>query len=178
MAVRHTTIDAHHAPGADDALGTAPPVSAGPQPCAAWLSRVLDRQLELFGSLDTLSKAQSASVASGDTDTLLNILARREDIIRAIVSLSERVAPINATWPDLASVLPQAQRVELRRRIDAIDHAVREIAKRDDADRSALERERGSIADELVSMGRVRGAVNAYAPAKPIPGPRFQDQTG
>ena len=163
---------------AEDALGIAPSLADGPRAAATWLTRVLDRQLELFASLDTLSRQQSQCVVNGDTDSLLAILARRDVIIHAIVSLSERIAPINAAWPDLAAVVPEQQRAELRRRIDAIDAAVRDIAQRDDADRSALEQARGTIADELVSIGRVRGAVNAYAPAPSFPSPRFQDRTG
>lgn len=163
---------------AETAPGDAPPISAGPVIGAQWLMRILDRQIEQFAALDALSRQQSAAVTSGDTDTLLAVLAKREDVIRAIVELSERVAPVNAAWPDLASVLPDQMRVDLRHRIDAIDKAARDIAQRDDADRTALESARTAIADELVAMGRVRGAVNAYARPATTTAPRFQDRTG
>jgi hypothetical protein len=178
MAVMNPASDNQRAQSAKSASCGAPPVAAGAVACAEWLTRVLDRQLALFARLDELSREQSSSVSSGDADTLLSILARRENVIRDIAELSERVSPVRSTWPDLSSVVPEAQRRELRTRMDAIDRAVRVINERDEADRRVMERERGAIAEELSSMGRVRGAVSAYSSPQGVNSPRYQDRTG
>lgn len=178
MAVKHAESETSRSWGADPAPDAGPPLQAGPVACARWLMGILDQQLSMFASLDALSIEQSAAVIRNDTDGLLGVLARRERVIQTIVELSDRVTPVRATWPDLAALVPEDQRSELRRRMDAIEAAVHQISQRDDADRSALERERGNIAEELATMGRARGAVNAYAAPVSHQGPRFQDRTG
>lgn len=178
MAVMNPARETEHPRDARPALAGKPPIEAGAVACAEWLAGLLDRQLDLFGRLDRLSLEQSASVAEGNADALLSILGRRDVVIQEISELSERVGPIRSAWPDLSAVVPERYRRELRARMDAIEAAVRAINERDDADRKAMERERGAIVEELSAIGRARGAMNAYSASSGAASPRFQDRKG
>ncbi len=142
------------------------------------LQRILDRQHDLFGRLNELSLAQRLLIEQEDTDGLLDLLARRQSIIEQIDRTNEEVAPFSDAWERLSAQLPEATRLSLRERFEAVAALVSAIATRDEHDRALLSRRRDSIGDDLQNMGRSRGAMAAYARTADPVDPVFKDERG
>jgi hypothetical protein len=155
------------APGPD-------PLHHDPEVWAPRLARVLDRQRDLYLRLDSLSDTQSGLIRSDQTDALLEVLGRRQQIVDELVRLGEDVAPFIGAWERLAPALPDRHREALRARFDEVAALVDRIAGRDEADRKMLQERCSAAAEQIGGLSRARGAVSAYG-APPQPQPRFQD---
>lgn len=138
---------------------------------------LLDEQIARFADLEALAAEQSAAIRSGDTDTLLRVLARRQALIEHVTQLSVRVRPLLGSSFDMPGVRCDAERGRIRERLASLDQVIARIAERDDRDRAELEQRRGEVAGQLGSMASGRRAVNAYG-GKPTNGARFQDRRG
>ena len=143
---------------------------------AARLSRVLDRQLELYQQLDARSAEQGRLIESEETDQLLEVLRQRQVIVDQITDLNAQMQPYRDQWDELAASIDESQRDALRSRFDELGDAARRIVLRDDADRARLEGRRRVIASELASLSKSKGAVAAYAAEKPQV-PMLQDRS-
>lgn len=170
-APTHRPRTDHPEPGVRAALHDEPSV------WAPRLARVLDDQRALYQQLDGLSRAQAALITAEDTDSLLEVLGRRQVLIDAIAALNEELAPFAERWDDLAPRLDAPQRSRLRAGFDEVSRLVTEIAQRDDADRRLLEARRNAVGSELGAVSHARGAVRAYARPDHA-APRYQDRTG
>lgn len=140
------------------------------------LERLLERQLGLYGELDALSQMQSDLIESDDPDRLLEVLGRREALVEAILGLNAEMEPLVARWEREGDSSD-----DVRARLAAVQSVARTVAERDERDRAALQRRRDTVADQLASIGRGRGAVKAYGPpggARGSAAPRFQDREG
>jgi len=127
------------------------------------LAGLIDEQHAQCVELETLSRAQSAMVESGDTDGVLDMLGRRQTIIDRIARLSDQLSPLRSGREELLSGLPTADRDRLRASVEEIARLVERVRERDDQDRQAMERRRAGIAGELSGLARSRGAVAAYS---------------
>ena len=74
--------------------------------------------------------------------------------------------------------LPEQERRRLDERVAEMGALVERIGRRDDADRAALEYQRGAVAEEIKGLGRGRGAIAAYSQGAGPGAPQFQDRTG
>ncbi|MBL0927994.1 MAG: flagellar export chaperone FlgN [Phycisphaerales bacterium] len=149
----------------------------------AWvprLSRVLDRQADLYVQLSALCDEQSAAVASGATDELLGVLSRRQVVIEQIAGLNGELAPFQGVWVEQSSALPERHREAIRERMARLDGLMSSIRARDDADRRELERRRTVVGAELNSAARAGQAAAAYGAARGAgdTAARFQDRKG
>lgn len=144
------------------------------------LAGIIDEEHALCIELDSLSLAQSAMVEGGDTDGVLEVLGRRQQIIDRIVVLNTELSPLRERRDELLAVLPAGERQRVRARVDEIADTVERVRARDEQDRQAMERRRTGIAGELSGLTRARGAIAAYgAPAAAdTNGARFQDRKG
>lgn len=144
----------------------------------ARLAELLVHQEKLFLRLDALSKRQSLLVQEDRTDELLGVLGERQVIVDSLDEASRAVEPFRARWDQvLASARPE-QRERVRRHVERLAEVAANIAARDDADRREIERRRDRLADDLAGVGRRRGAVAAYGPARGRPAAKFQDTEG
>lgn len=157
------------------------------EPSSQWLPglvRLLDEQADLCGRLDVLSQKQSDHVRAGETEPLLTVLAERQPLIDRVVEINAVLEPLRASPEATLGRLSEVDRRSVEARIDDIAGAVDRIRRRDDQDRQVLEEQRRAVADELAGMGRLRGAVAAYAgtPGAGQSGgqqpPRFHDRQG
>ncbi|MBL8746767.1 MAG: flagellar export chaperone FlgN [Phycisphaerae bacterium] len=150
-----------------------------PEVWAPRLARILDLQITLYEQLAALAAEQSQFIDAEETDGLLDILGRREQLIEQIALTNQEVAPFVQSWERLAPTLPSRHRIVLRQRFDSVAAIVDQIAQRDEADRKRLEARRTRIGQEIEGLSNVRGAINAYTrPAVPGGGPIFQDSRG
>ncbi len=138
------------------------------------LVRLLDQQIDLYGTLDELSKRQHGIVESDDTDSLLRILSQRQDVINRIAELASELEPYRADWDANVNKLPNTERARIRGRLDDLAVMMEQISRRDEHDRDVIEQRRTAIGAELGGARRTGVALSAYGgQAK---GPRFQDR--
>lgn len=148
--------------------------AANNDPNAATLVRLLDEQIDLYGTLDELSKRQHGIVEGDDTDALLRVLADRQDVIGQIAELSRALEPYRADWDANVNRLPDSERARIRGRLDHLAVVMEQIARRDEHDRDVIEQRRSAIGAELGGVKRGGVALSAYGGQ--ARGPRFQDR--
>jgi hypothetical protein len=163
-----------HPPGqpvGDPALSTGDPNLWAPR-----LGRILDRQRDLYATLDGLARSQSERIEADDSDGLLDVLSRRQAVVDQVVALNDELTPFARRWEELAPRLSAPHRESLRRKFDEVTRLVQSIQQRDEADRRALESRRDAVGSELEGLARVRGAAAAYG-KPPTSGPLYQDRS-
>lgn len=142
------------------------------------LRELLEEQASLFLRLDALSKRQSRLVREEQTDDLLRVLGERQRVVEAIERAARALEPFRARWETVLAGARVEQRDRFARQVEELAELAAAIAARDDADRTLIEERRDRLASDLAGMGRVRGAVAAYAPTRGRPAARFQDREG
>jgi hypothetical protein len=141
------------------------------------LIEILDRKRELVARLAELARRQESIVRDGRTDTLLDLLGRRQSLIDEMLETQDEfVSLMRRLGPQMDGVP-----VERRRRIDELVEVIglglAEIVKHDDRDRAALKRDRETAHRELHALGSTRRAHAAYAGAATAAN-RFADRRG
>jgi flagellar biosynthesis/type III secretory pathway chaperone len=179
----HSDTPAAHASAPADAAPTAPPAPAGdvhrdPRSWLPRLTRLLDEQIGVYEQLGALAQEQHACVESGDTDALLRILGRRQQLIDDLASRNTELEPFVSRWNDLAQAVSEDDRAALRARIERVETLVDQIAKQDEADHAALEQRRQATAGQMQSLASKRSAVAAYGGPQGQSGgaARYQDR--
>ena len=140
------------------------------------LVALVDEQLELYKELDALSMRQHELVESEDTDGLLKVLGKRQELIKSITDSATRMAPYRARWDDHVRELKEPMRDRLRKGLDNLSAVMQAIAERDESDRVAMESRRDAVKGQLGGVKRGTAAVSAYGGASQSRGPRYQDR--
>ncbi len=148
-----------------------------PRQWGARLARLVERQHELFTTLDQLSARQTACIDGGDSDELLRVLGERQTIVDQIVQIGEEMAPLQARWEELIREVDAGVRASLSRRVADLQQMSQRIAEQDERDRLALETRRAALVDDMAGLVKSRHAVAAYGGAAKS-SPRFQDREG
>lgn len=133
-------------------------------------SDLLLLQHALLARLDALGQRQAALIDHDDPAPLLALLAERDEVLRELAPVAERVAAQRESWP--AGPTPEAS--HLRRLLAQCADLAAAIAARDRAHAEHLSRRRDAYAAELARLDTGRDAAAAYAPASTAP--TFQDR--
>lgn len=157
------------------------------RPASEWLPaviRALDEQQVLCSRLAELGDEQALHVQAGRTEELMRVLGDRQQLLDRIVRINSRLEPFRSRRENLLPRLNDQQRGQIEQRIESIAGLVDRVRRRDDQDRQILELQRKTVADELAGIGKLKGAVAAYAGAaetvarSSTRGARFQDHMG
>lgn len=157
---------------------TEPRLDGPPEAWKPALLRLVEEKLSLCRRLDALSKGQRSLIEQGDADGLLALLAERQDVLGRLRALQEALAPYRARWETLMQALPAQEAASIRQRIDALAQLVRDILRRDDEDRRALDARRSEVMASLKSLGAGRSAVAAYSGGGVNRPPIYHDDKG
>ena len=149
---------------------------------ARWRERVLvllNEQIDLYSSLESLSARQAGLIRDEDTDSLLDVLTQRQRLIEKAQRVAEELTPYRRRWSDLLDALPALERDALNAKVNEATRLVDAIAARDEQDRQAMEQQRTQIATRIRDVTTARGAVAAYAGATTkTTDARYQDREG
>ena len=152
-------------------LGAGPTGGGGPHMHpAVWgprLARILESQRDLCVTLEALSRQQAELIALGDTDGLLRVLGERQGVVDEVARLSEELEPLRGVWEAGAASVEAAVRSRITSVVEEIGRLMETIGARDEADSQSLEERRSTVARELGDISRGRGALAAYAAARP-----------
>lgn len=162
--------------GAGNGGGSGGGTHVHPAVWGARLARILESQRDLCITLEAMSRRQAELIAAGDTDGLLGVLGERQGVVDEVSRLSGDLEPLRAVWEAGSGTLDGAVRGKIAGLVAEIGVLMEKIGARDDADRQSLEEKRAGVAKELGEISRGRGALAAYAAARP--GPTLEDRRG
>jgi len=165
QGVRMTAPNSQHSNASSDWIAT--------------LADSLEQQRTLYDQLDRLSQQQGDLLEPEYADTLLRLLADRDEVIQQLVSLNAESRPLIRRWSEDNEQATDTQRDTIRATLEHINDCMARITERDAACFATLQTNRDKIAKELSGTSNARSAVTAYAKAGGnAPRPRFQDQEG
>jgi hypothetical protein len=169
---RADPADAADAEFAAAKFAAAPPPPPPPAVAISALSDLADAYKRLLA----LSDEQSRHVFAGETDALLETLAKREAIAGEAAALEQSIAGLRIDWPAAAGDWSDAHRDEAEAAFRLIRDRLTELAQRDDQDAANLrarmaltknELGRASADDRLVRRINQQYAAAAYRKGKP-----------
>ncbi|MHC4976285.1 MAG: flagellar export chaperone FlgN [Planctomycetota bacterium] len=142
------------------------------------LQRILMEQATCYAELDSLSRQQSERIHNDDTDALLSVLARRQEIIDRLTSLATDFAPFRERWSSLMSQIDGGLSTSLNESLESLARVMDAIATRDDHDRLVLEKRREALSRGVAEVRSGHGAINAYkSNSQQVHVPRYQDRS-
>lgn len=145
---------------------------------ALLLLDLLSQQRDLYSQLKVLSDQQSALIAQGQTEQLLQVLTQRQGLVESLSEINERLSPYRHRWASVARTLPQVRRAKLRSLVDEVQQLLAGIVEQDEADRRQLEAAQADVGRQLRQVTHVSSAVSAYKTARPAAPARFTDRQG
>ena len=137
-----------------------PPASI--QADIANLSRLLERQIALYDSLQSLAERQHRLITSGETTPLLKLLAERKRLTAELTQLGQQMAPIRERWPQTLERLDTTQRACVERLIAQVNGRLEKLIVTDAEDARRLAMQKDSVGRELGKLHSKRAAVSAY----------------
>ncbi|MFK7883094.1 MAG: hypothetical protein AB8F26_02785 [Phycisphaerales bacterium] len=140
--------------------------------------RTLAAQMrELCLRLDELSGSIGQQAYEDEPDALVALLAEREPLVVELAGFGEELAAI-LDDPASARELGQDEHNQIRERLGQLEVVMGRIRERDRQARSALQRRRDQLAEQLSSVNVARGAARAYSGAGRPVNPTVQDSRG
>lgn len=127
--------------------------------------------------LDRLSIEQGQAVQDGEIESVLDVLKRREPILRALAVAGEQ---LSAMLDDGVCVRAMGAELfrEAKERVLDLERIADGIRKRDAEHHEMMKRQRDGLAEQLSSLGQKRSAMDAYSVVKGTPNPVLQDRRG
>ena len=157
-----------------------PPPSPPPAPPASWpdsLLALLEEQQALTHELTELAAGQSELIASGRTEALLGLLARRQRLVDQFVSGQSALARLAAELESRADELVDDQRDRIRSLLDEVAAGLANVMQQDEQDQKHLEAEREGRGRQLADVDVGKSARDAYLKSRAVIN-RFADRKG
>jgi len=163
--------------GADGAGGEAPDPHGHPSVWGPRLSRLIERQSELYEELLSLTEAQSSLIDREDEgDALIDLLRTRQGYVDEVAAHNEALEPFVSRWDELSAALDDETRAELSAAFGRLMGLIDRWVQRDEAGREAIAAQREKLGGELSDLSRNKSAVSSYARSGVTNPPRYQDR--
>lgn len=141
----------------------------------------LDRHDALADELATLTDRQRELIESGETEALLDIIERRQEILDVLLGADGLLAGEGA-WIDTMRRAPEPMRERAQSLLNRLQGKLAEVMRADERDQNALRARMDETRAEMNTGDRARVAHAAYAGGRPGAGgganPRFTDRKG
>ncbi len=124
---------------------------------------LLGQQRDLYRKLRELSDRQRALIAGDRPERLLSILHERQDLVAALATLNDQLAPYRRNWDDMYAALPETHRVQAAALLQEINGLLRVILRTDQEDGALLSARKQAVAGELRAVNGGQAANAAYA---------------
>ena len=144
---------------------------------SANLIELLERQRALVGELAELARQQSGLTETGQTEALLQLLGRRQEIIDRFGVAQEDLARITGGLSERLHDLAEPQRRQIRSLIDEIGESLADVLQRDEQDQETLRASRDHVRREIATVDTSKQAHRAYV-QRTIVDNRFADSKG
>jgi len=144
---------------------------------AARLSSLVDQAKTLMDQLCDISNVQTDAIKSGEIDQVVEIVAKREPLVRGLVCVGEEIGAF-ITDPKMIGAVDDVQRSNALDRIASIEQSMKKLREHDAQDQKLMESARDGLANQLASMGAGMNALRAYTSRTATPSPILQDRQG
>lgn len=144
---------------------------------------LLEGHDRLADELLALTERQHALIDAGETDELLGVIARRQELLQGLLSTEGLLE--DRDWTERFADAPEARRASARALLMRIEGKLAEIMRTDERDQALLRERMGENRREVSAQDAARGARHAYGRANgggsnamgSAP-PRFTDRKG
>lgn len=143
----------------------------------ARLGSLLDEAGTLVEQLEAIGEQQHHAIESGQVRQIVEIVATREPIVRALVRVGEELGAFIED-DSIRAVLGDEVMERALRRMAVYEHTMKRLRERDAQDQRRMERARDQLASQLAGMGSGKSALRAYSPKPQTPNPTMQDRRG
>ncbi len=144
---------------------------------SARLNSLVEKAKVLMDQLSAIAVRQTDAIESGDIEQIVEIVTKREPVVRGLVCVGEEIDAFISN-PEAIALVNERERSKAFDRISSIEHAMRKLRERDVQDQKLMESTRDRLADELGSMGTGMSALRAYTTRSATPNPILQDRQG
>jgi hypothetical protein len=141
--------------------GGAATMGGGMSPTTAALIRALSGQKSLYMQILSLARQQSEYVATGESESLMSVLAARSRLIEQVAPLDRELQPYKGRWQEVLDGLPTAERKAVGGLLQEVQRLLSDILAQDERDKESLVRQKTDIGAEI--QRTVSGAAVARA---------------
>lgn len=139
---------------------------------------LLAEQCGLYRRLRELALRQRGLIAGDRPDALLAVLQERQELVRAVTRINERLAPLRREWDARLAELPPDARRRAGELLDEMQTLLGRIIDDDRQDGALLAARKQVVADVLSGLSGGRAAQDGYARGAARPKAGSADWTG
>jgi hypothetical protein len=125
----------------------------------------LESQVGWYNKLAKLAELQHVYVQKGETDELLTVLQKRQEVLDQISALEQTIGPVKRTWNDYLAGLPAEDRVEAERLLGETRRLLEQITTADRNDSIVLQQRKMNLALQINKTTVARKVNKNYAAA-------------
>lgn len=134
------------------------------------LVELLERQTALFTQLEALGERQAALIADGEAETLLTLLAQRQQFIDRLQVVNTDLDPYRRRWPEVWAALDEANQTRVGTLVRQAQDILEKVMANDERDRRRLQSAQQQVATELGQVQQSNTARQAYQRSGGVPG--------
>lgn len=123
---------------------------------------MLKEEAALCNELAALRGEQRVLIDAGDAETLLDVLAKKQQVIQRIGLLEEQLGPVKANWEAQRGSLPAAQRVAVAEAFRQVQLLLEDLIAKETEDAEALAARKAEVTQEMDSFDRKRQLQAVY----------------
>jgi hypothetical protein len=113
------------------------------------LVKTLAGQKDLYVQLLALAKQQSQYVATGESESLMRVLAARSRLIDQVGPLDRELQPYKGRWQEVLDGLPANDRETVGTLLKDVQQLLADILAQDEVDKQSLIRQKEQVGSEL-----------------------------
>ena len=123
---------------------------------------VASEQRDLCRRLSGFAQTQRALITGDEPQRLLELLAERQQLLDRLMTVGERLRPLQKQWVEVRTALSDSQVRQAEELIGEVNRLLAGILQIDDADAQLLSARKSMTARALKQVGRGRQAGAAY----------------
>jgi hypothetical protein len=135
----------------------------------AVVREALADQLACYERLTKLAEEQGRAIYAGDTDRLLKVIARREDLTTQAAELEQAIGPVKQAWPGVAVHWSEEDTETVREMFRQCKQMLGDLTRTDDRDAATIRARLATCGGDLkqaeADRATVRRINNRYAAA-------------
>jgi hypothetical protein len=125
----------------------------------------LESQVGWYNKLAKLAELQHVYVQKGETDELLTVLQKRQEVLDEISALEQTIGPVKRRWGNYLSELSTDQRAEAERLLGETRRLLEQITTSDRNDSIVLQQRKLNLAVQINRTTVARKVNKNYAAA-------------
>lgn len=123
----------------------------------------LTEQVDCYQRLAKLAESQHGFVQNSQTDQLLDVLKRRQEVLDKLAVLEAQIRPAKSAWPDYLGKLSEADRSNAEKLLAETRRLLEAITTADKLDALALQQRKLSLGKQIQRTSVARQLNRNYA---------------